>query len=483
MRNTTTVPNTTTTPIVVIVLTCGLALGLFIGQLVPQATSWNDDTVDGEGGGGNDHTTTVANTQHDTRWKVPMQADVKSNPRPSDAAQQRAEAVKVATNGAKVKGPALSLQARTDAGAARVWPLPGGGPPNLHISDGTATRVGGELCMVTEGDGGMSTDRRFEVVLLSTFPRSGNSWTKMLVKGGTQITYDLSTVRPTPLLKIEELVQCASCAASTIGLYMQGALKIRFDRRPFEVAMGHKVPGIGQDNQDGHRNVTQECAASFLAHKWMQAAGQAWPFGPDQFAPVMIKSHYPMIGEGDAKKISYFATKIIHLVRNPFDNMASRYMGEGRKFKGRFNALTRAVAKGNTTDVFERFLAKDIEGYVHFHEYWLERRNLDIVKGISTFYTRYESMCSSTKTVMTNMLKFGGWNITQPSFACTLNEIPCEYNLNEMPGHIDIFSDSQIDFIMSKTSHLLDAFGYVLDRTGKRPRLTLAPPLIPMCLG
>ena len=109
-------------------------------------------------------------------------------------------------------------------------------------------------------------------------------------------------------------------------------------------------------------------------------------------------------------------------------------MGEGRKFKGRFNALTRAVAKGNTTDVFERFLAKDIEGYVHFHEYWLERRNLDIVKGISTFYTRYESMCSSTKTVMTNMLKFGGWNITQPSFACTLDVIPCEYDLKEMPG-------------------------------------------------
>ena len=83
----------------------------------------------------------------------------------------------------------------------------------------------------------------------------------------------------------------------------------------------------------------------------------------------MIKSHYPMIGENAAKKITYFATKIIHLVRNPFDNLASRYMGENRKFKGRFNALTRAVAKGETTSVFENFLTKDIEGYVHFHEY------------------------------------------------------------------------------------------------------------------
>ena len=116
---------------------------------------------------------------------------------------------------------------------------------------------------------------------------------------------------------------------------------------------------------------------------------------------------------------------------------ASRYMGEGRKFKGRFNALTRAVAKGQTTEVFEKFLAKDIQGYVHFHEYWLERRKLDIANGTSTFYTRYESLCASTKEVMTSMLNFGGWNITQPSFACTLKEIPCEYDLNEMPGQSD----------------------------------------------
>ena len=92
-------------------------------------------------------------------------------------------------------------------------------------------------------------------------------------------------------------------------------------------------------------------------------------------------------------------------------------------------------------------------------------------------------MCRSTKEVATNMLKFGGWNLTQPSFECTLDEIPCEYDLNQMPGHIDLFSDSQIDFVLSKTSSLLEAFGYVLDRTDKRPRLILATPKIPMCLG
>ena len=109
-------------------------------------------------------------------------------------------------------------------------------------------------------------------------------------------------------------------------------------------------------------------------------------------------------------------------------------MGENRRFKSRFNDLTRAVAKGHTTEAFVKFLAKDIEGYVEFHEYWLERRKADISKGTSTFYTRYESMCAHTEEVMTGMLRFGGWNITQPSFACTLDVIPCEYDLKEMPG-------------------------------------------------
>ena len=161
----------------------------------------------------------------------------------------------------------------------------------------------------------------------------------------------------------------------------------------------------------------------------------------------------------------------------------ARYMGEGRKFKGRFNALARAAAKGKTTNAFEKFLAVDVDGYVQFHEHWLARRRTDVGKGVSTFYTRYESMCASTPAVMGSMLKFGGWNITEPSFRCTLAAIPCEYDLGEMPGHIGLFSEAQIEFVLSKTSHLLRAFGYVLERKGTHPRLRLRPPTIPMCLG
>jgi hypothetical protein len=81
------------------------------------------------------------------------------------------------------------------------------------------------------------------------------------------------------------------------------------------------------------------------------------------------------------------------------------------------------------------------------------------------------------------MLQFGGWNITHPSFDCTLNELPCEYSLEDMPGHINLYNQEQIEFVLRKTQHIFDVFGYVLDRSTSIPRLRLVQPQIPMCLG
>ena len=62
----------------------------------------------------------------------------------------------------------------------------GDGMQDILVSDGAGTRLGSALCMITAGEdnsgGGGIAARRFEVVLLSTYPRSGNSWTKLLVK-------------------------------------------------------------------------------------------------------------------------------------------------------------------------------------------------------------------------------------------------------------------------------------------------------------
>ena len=98
-------------------------------------------------------------------WILPKHADSSSAPsRPSAAppvvGTQGSEAVTLKAVGALQGGV-------TGAAASRVWPLPGGGPSNLYVSDGTATRFGGDSCMVTEGGGGGTG--KFEVVLLSTY--------------------------------------------------------------------------------------------------------------------------------------------------------------------------------------------------------------------------------------------------------------------------------------------------------------------------
>jgi hypothetical protein len=167
------------------------------------------------------------------------------------------------------------------------------------------------------------------------------------------------------LKDLEKYVRCphAQCTAIEIAKYMKGDLNIQFDLRGFAKSMKHRVAGIGQDLFEAEA-VKDNCEESFAANEWMRAAGHAWPGGPNGFAPVLIKSHYPMIGDDATEHFTKnVVTKVIHFVRNPFDNLASRYMGENRKYEGRYNALNRAVAKGETTAVFQKFLEKDIDGY------------------------------------------------------------------------------------------------------------------------
>ena len=48
--------------------------------------------------------------------------------------------------------------------------------------------------------------------------------------------------------------------------------------------------------------------------------------------PVMIKSHFPAVGGKNSETVMQLvrgASRVIHLVRNPWDNIVSRYHGNG----------------------------------------------------------------------------------------------------------------------------------------------------------
>jgi len=53
--------------------------------------------------------------------------------------------------------------------------------------------------------------------------------------------------------------------------------------------------------------------------------------------PVMIKSHFPAVGGKDSDttiQLVRGASRVIHLVRNPWDNIVSRYHGNGVSSRG-----------------------------------------------------------------------------------------------------------------------------------------------------
>lgn len=111
------------------------------------------------------------------------------------------------------------------------------------------------------------------------------------------------------------------------------------------------------------------------------------------FRPVLIKSHFPFIGEPGVEEFTRKFNKIIHLTRNPFDNVASRFLGNSHKFQDRWDALLAARAKNKTTPVFDAFVKSDVKAYVRFHRYWLQRRVRQTSNRINFWTTSGRFLC------------------------------------------------------------------------------------------
>jgi hypothetical protein len=104
---------------------------------------------------------------------------------------------------------------------------------------------------------------------------------------------------------------------------------------------------------------------------------------------ALIRYKRALIQIGD-KAVEDFTLKsisrVIHIIRNPFDNIASRFLGNQRQHVERFNALVEARKKGQTTGAFSRFIEGELERLKEFHNYWFERRLSDSERGVSTLY-------------------------------------------------------------------------------------------------
>eukprot|EP00040_Diaphanoeca_grandis_P028023 m.160846 g.160846 ORF g.160846 m.160846 type:complete len:535 (-) comp31202_c0_seq2:394-1998(-) len=327
-------------------------------------------------------------------------------------------------------------------------------------------------CQVTPGQN--SQKRNFNVVLLSSFPRSGSSWSRLLLHGGHQyMDRGLSTSSSMDTIGENQMYQMSTCklCRSKVNKYILATLKIAPD--PFtkgDQANMRNFYGINE------KAVTAKNPTSCKEHFRFREDNPKWR---QLLPPVLIKSHHPSITDnGKTEAFVDQVSHVIHLVRNPFDNLASRFLGTKHKFQVRWDELVAARDKGETTKAFADFIKNDIKEYIKFHQYWLDRRETDAKNGIPTLFTRYESLCESAATIVPEMVKFGGWNYTRESFACTLQESPCVADTLDLPNHAYIFTDEQKQFIIDASAPILQTYGYVFDKTFK---MTLSDVSIPMC--
>jgi len=300
----------------------------------------------------------------------------------------------------------------------------------------------------------------------------------MLLHGATQIMDRGLFTNADNMEQLDQLVEfseCPStrCAPRTVANFITRTLKLQPDPGISEVAEHYTGGGINPTP------VPQVSCAELMT----VSKGTEWHTVPSS---VSVKSHYPAATPQESvKNWTEHVSKVVHTVRNPFDNIASRFLGnkkaQGQEFVKRFKALENARKRNQTTPEFVKFVAAEIRDYVTFHEYWLGRRTADAARGISTLYTRYESMCQNTREVVTAITKFGGWKMQGASFRCILDSQPCSVSGADFPQHIQLFNDKQIDTIIAKTAHLLVLFGYQFDLTTNTIRLV--SPQIPMCNG
>mmetsp|Transcript_19846 Transcript_19846/g.59291 ORF Transcript_19846/g.59291 Transcript_19846/m.59291 type:complete len:491 (+) Transcript_19846:159-1631(+) len=310
-------------------------------------------------------------------------------------------------------------------------------------------------------------ERRLNLVLLATYPRSGNSWARTLFRTATQIKSDLTTVRGTSLLEeAGRLSQCAECETKE---YDRMYKKLRLSWVS-NVKKARPLYGIKGTVAEG-----MSCSHLFTEHASNE--DKPWPYFPEH-PPIVVKSHYPQIGDSAVETFTVqHVNRVIHIVRNPFDNIASRFLGNQRQHEERFAALIEARKRNQTTPAFKTFLDRELDRIAQFHNYWFERRLSDAERGVPTLYIRYEALCRDTPAVLRRMLAFAGYRELPESLACTLKEFQCHSANSSIPIHLDLFTDGQMRKIRTVHEQILDAYGYVWQDDAKRLALEDRPVL------
>eukprot|EP00041_Stephanoeca_diplocostata_P035974 m.1291056 g.1291056 ORF g.1291056 m.1291056 type:complete len:468 (+) comp24784_c0_seq40:655-2058(+) len=292
---------------------------------------------------------------------------------------------------------------------------------------------------------------RFDIVLLATYPRSGNSWTRSLLRTATELKSDLTTAKG--LHTLSQLAASANCTTCP---------QIQVRKLLTQLGIGWATNTLKQRPLYGIQGAEAASENMPCLDKYsteVERTSTPWPSFP-QIPPLIVKTHYPQIGDTKVEEFTHNVHKKIHIIRNPFDNIASRFLGNQRQHEDRFNALVEARKDGKTTQDFTKFLNLEIDRLKDFHNYWSERRLSDAERGVQTLFVRYEVLCLNTTRVFKRMLDFAGFNAKPNLLQCTLDSLQCHSSTVPFPVHIDLFTEKQIQLVLKENQKILQMYGY-----------------------
>eukprot|EP00041_Stephanoeca_diplocostata_P020865 m.477122 g.477122 ORF g.477122 m.477122 type:complete len:201 (-) comp21687_c1_seq141:737-1339(-) len=163
--------------------------------------------------------------------------------------------------------------------------------------------------------------------------------------------------------------------------------------------------------------------------RWMESLSAS-----GTLPPPLIKTHYPAVIMNNGVPLTHElianSAKRVHLARNPFDNIISHFHGNPAVFKQRRANKWKTLQSGSHTGLTD-FVRRDVERYVNYHRYWLNKSRSD---GAEVFYIRYESFCQNSAQVLPKLLDFLGYPRDEDAMTCALSvrcDLVIKYQGNE----------------------------------------------------
>jgi hypothetical protein len=205
-----------------------------------------------------------------------------------------------------------------------------------------------------------------EVVVLSTFPRSGTSWVRELTRGASGIVTGASS---RSMEKYASEIVRLRAAPPTDTSHVTNVLLAH------KLMRGYKF----LPNTDNSSTRAADANDSSTKHRLMGVKDSVLSDMPERMleecnaipdvnltdggviAPLLIKSHFPAIQRrGHGAKLITDSNRRIHLVRNPYDTIVSGFHGSNMvkspKKSTRWAELVSAAAKNKTTVQFEQYV-------------------------------------------------------------------------------------------------------------------------------